>query len=68
MGYTMNNRENMKAEIEKKEKELEELRKRSHTPKDNKCGGRHHRDSPDLWIEIEELEEEIKELKKRLKN
>jgi len=63
----MGNIENVKAELEKKQEELEKLHKRTHTPKDDKCGERHHRDSAELWIEIEELEEEIEELKKRLK-
>lgn len=63
----MDNIESVKAELEKKLEELEKLHKRTHTPKDDKCGGRHHRDSTELWIEIEELEEEIEELKKRLK-
>lgn len=63
----MDNIANVKTELEKKQKELEELHKRTHTPKDDKCGARHHRDSAELWIEIEELEEEIEELKKRIK-
>ncbi|MFH1593876.1 MAG: hypothetical protein ABID09_04190 [Candidatus Omnitrophota bacterium] len=48
----MESTDTMKAHLEKKEKELAELKKRSHTPKDDKCGGRHHRDSADLWIQM----------------
>ena len=62
----MENAENVRSELEKKQKELEQLKKKSHTPKDDRCGGGHHRDSADLWIQIEELEEEIEELTKRL--
>ena len=63
----MDNIKNVKAELENKQEELGKLHKRAHTPKDDKCGGHHHRDSAELWIEIEELEEEIEKLKKRLK-
>ncbi len=62
----MENAESVRAELESKQKELEQLKKRTHTPKDDKCGGGHHRDSADLWIQIEEVEEEIEVLKKRL--
>ena len=64
----MDNVNSVKAELEKKQKELEKLRKITHTPKDDQCGGHHHRDSAELWINIEELEYEIEDLKKRLKD
>jgi len=62
----MENTESVRTDLEKKEKELEHLKKKAHMPKDDICGGRHHRDSAELWVEIEELEEEIEVLKKRL--
>ncbi|MCQ9206547.1 MAG: hypothetical protein NG740_01495 [Omnitrophica bacterium] len=62
----MENAESVKAELESKQKELEALGKKTHTPKEDRCGGRHHRDSADLWIQIEGVEEEIEVLKKRL--
>ncbi len=63
----MENVESIKTELEKKQKELEQMQGRLHTPKNDKCGAGHHRDSADLWIQVEELEEEIEKLKKRLK-
>lgn len=62
----MENIENVRAELESRQKELEELKNKTHTPKDDKCGGGHHRDSADLWIGIEEVEEEVEVLKKSL--
>lgn len=52
----------VKAKIEAKTKELEDLKKK--IPR--KCGETVHNISVELWLKIEELEEEIEKLKKEM--
>ncbi|MFH1996286.1 MAG: hypothetical protein ABIJ27_04720 [Candidatus Omnitrophota bacterium] len=57
--------EDIKARIEAKEKELEELKKKLPTSKDKRYGGVVHQDPSGLVMKIDDQEAEIEELKRR---